>query len=405
MEQKKPTNISLFTGAGGLDIGLEKEGFATPILVEVDRSARETLKANRHLFRCPQARLLGDISQLSPQDVLEAAGVKRGGPTLIAAGPPCQSFSTAGRRGSINDPRGGLFNHFVRMVEGIQPRFFVLENVRGILSAAIRHRPLHLRGRGNHPLEEDEELGSLLRMIILPALRRRLGYEVVYGLVNTADYGVPQVRRRTLFLGSRDGEFGSREWSSDEMPLEELMPPTHSEESVRGRERWLTLGDALESLREDQPEFIPYSPARKRVLELVPPGKNWRHLRDTQGHEYLRKVMGGAYDAGGGKVGFWRRLTFDKPCPTVIASPIQKGTCLCHPGETRPLTVREYAKVQQFPDEYVIMGSTASKYTQIGNAVPVGLGRAIGRALRGLMTESEESREPGVAHARATAAG
>ena len=377
----KNTNISLFSRAGGLDIGLEAEGFKTLALVEVDRVAQRTLEANRHSCNYPKFRLFGDINRVSVKELLEAAALEPGQATLVSAGPPCQSFSTAGRRGSITDPRGGLFHHFVRMVEGIQPRFFVMENVRGILSAALRHRPLHLRGPDSPPLSEKEELGSLLRTVILPALRKTLGYEVVYGLVNAADYGVPQMRRRVFFLGSRDGEFGSREWSPDEMPLTKLTPPTHSKEQIDGREPWLTLGDALEGICEQEPKFTPYSPSRKRVLELVPPGKNWRYLRDTYGDGYLRDVMGGAYGAGGGKVGFWRRLTYDAPCPTVPTSPIQKATSLCHPEETRPLSVQEYARVQQFPDDYAFSGSTPKKYTQIGNAVPVGLARAVGRAL------------------------
>lgn len=399
------TNISLFSGAGGLDLGLEAEGFATPVFVEIDRYARATLEANLHLLHCPEARLLGDITELSPQDVLDAAGLCPGEATLVAAGPPCQSFSTAGRRGSITDPRGSLFSHFVEVLEGIRPRFFLLENVRGILSAALKHRPLHLRGPGNLPLDEDEELGSLLRKVIIPGLRERLGYEVVYGLVNAADYGVPQVRRRALFLGSRDAEFGSHRWLPGAMPLAELMPPTHAEGLVLGRRPWLTLRDALTELAENEPEYVRYSRGREAALERVPPGKNWRYLRDTYGHEYLKEVMGGAYDAGGGKVGFWRRLTFDKPCPTVTASPIQKGTCLCHPVETRPLTVREYARAQQFPDEYVFAGPISSRYSQIGNAVPVGLARAVGRALRKVMARSEGAREQGVAHAGAAAKG
>lgn len=394
-------SVSLFSGAGGLDLGLEDEGFTTGVFVEVNRDCGATLEANRSLFRAPLAPILGDITTLSAEDVLGAAGLSRGEVALVAGGPPCQSFSTAGRRASVCDPRGSLFNDFVRMVEGIQPRFFVLENVRGILSAALKHRPLHLRGGSNPPLQDDEELGSFLRKLVLPALRERLGYEVVYGLVNAADYGVPQMRRRTLFIGSRDRELGSLGCWPEEMPLTEIMPPTHG--AAPGLEPWPTLGDALRGLVEKRPEFVRYSAGREAVLKLVPPGKNWRHLRDTRGDGFLREVMGGAYDAGGGKVGFWRRLSFDKPSPTVPASPIQKGTCLCHPVRTRPLTVREYARVQQFPDDYVLTGSVSAKYTQIGNAVPVGLARAIGRALRRIMAGTERTSRRDVAHTGAAA--
>jgi DNA (cytosine-5)-methyltransferase 1 len=280
------------------------------------------------------------------------------------------------------------------MVHGTRPRFFVFENVRGILSAAIRHRPLHLRGPKAEPLDDEEELGSALKKVILPTLRDELEYEVVYGLVNAADYGVPQKRDRVLFFGSRDRELGSDRWPFFETAIERLMPATHSRDGTNGRPEWKTLGDALQGLRDDNPEFIPYSDARRRVLELVPPGKNWRFLRDNYGHEYLKEIMGGAYLAEGGKVGFWRRLDLAKPSPTVPASPIQKGTCLCHPLHTRPLSVREYARVQQFPDSYEFVGSTSSKYRQIGNAVPVGLGQAIGEVfvnvMRGQVRIAEE---------------
>ncbi len=405
MDTEALTSISLFSGAGGLDIGLEKEGFRTLAFVEVNRQAQDTLEANRSYFPLAHMPPLGDITGLTPDDVLEAAGVQPRQPTLLAGGPPCQSFSTAGRRGSIADPRGGLFDHFVTMVEEIQPRFFVLENVRGILSAALRHRPLHLRGPDHEALAEEEELGSLLTKVILPTLRGRLKYEVVYGLVNAADYGVPQLRQRVLFLGSRDREFGSRESQPDGMHLAELMPPTHAKEPTPGGRRWVTLGSALEGLADEAPEITQYSAARKKVFQQIPEGKNWRHLRDAGRHRYLRKVMGGAYGATGGRVGFWRRLTFSKPCPTLPTSPVQKGTGLCHPVETRPLSVLEYARIQEFPDKYRIEGSVAQKYTQIGNAVPLGLGRAVGRCIKNVISGSERPGEPRVDHAVAAATG
>lgn len=396
------SNVSLFSGAGGLDFGLEGEGFVTRVSVEIDRDAQETLRRNRNLWREPDAPILGDITKLSPGEILAGAGVRVGEATLLAGGAPCQSFSTAGRRGSVSDPRGGLFAHFARVAAGVRPRFFVFENVRGILSAAVRHRPLHLRGSDSPGLDEDEELGSALRKLILPTFRETLGYEVVYGLVNSADYGVPQIRERVIFIGSRDRELGSDRWPFLEMAIARLMPPTHADDPSRGLPPWLTLGDALCGLRDENPEFTPYSPARRAVLELVPAGKNWRHLRDTYGPDFLKEVMGGAYDSSGGRVGFWRRLDFSRPCPTVPASPIQKGTCLCHPVEIRPLSVREYARVQGFPDACAFSGSTSSKYRQIGNAVPVGLGRAIGRAIRGVIEGQVRVAEEHAAYAAAT---
>ena len=401
----RPLSISLFSGAGGLDLGLEEAGFDTKVFVEIDRDCQATLDANRRSFTSPNFAMLGDITALEPEEILDAARLSAGEVDLVAGGAPCQSFSTAGHRQSVNDPRGTLFHHFARVVETAQPRFFVFENVRGILSAALRHRPLDKRGRGHLPLSGEEELGSFLNGLVLPTLRRDLGYEVVYGLLNAADYGVPQTRERVIFLGSRDHEFGNESWLPGEMPISALIPPTHTGTS-RGSQRiqrwfsddfdpgslqpWATLGEALDGMPEELCEFIKYSPTRESILRLVPAGKNWRHIRDTYGEPLLQEVMGGAHHSDGGRVGFWRRLSFEKPSPTLTTSPIQKATCLCHPVETRPLSVREYARVQQFPDAFSFVGSTASKYRQIGNAVPVGLGEAIGTALSTIMEHPDQ---------------
>jgi DNA (cytosine-5)-methyltransferase 1 len=282
---------------------------------------------------------------------------------IVTGGPPCQPYSTAGKRGSIGDPRGSLFMDFIRIVEEVQPRFFVMENVRGLLSAPIRHRPHHQRGLGFPPLEPDEMPGSALQIVL--AEMKRIGYEVNYGLLNAADYGVPQVRERVIFIGSRDGQ-------SVTLPL-----PIYSEKGIRGLPKWLTLKHALEELVDTQPEYIPYSQSRIKYLRLLKAGQNWRHLPD----ELKKEAMGGAYKSGGGKVGFYRRLSWDKPSPTVTTSPHQKATDMCHPEQLRPLSVRESARIQTFPDDWIFYGSTASKYRQIGNAVPVLLAKAIGEYL------------------------
>lgn len=383
--------ISFFTGAGGLDLGLERAGLEVRVAVEIAPYCRETLMLNRgrgywsHLYT-----VFGDINLLTPIQLLRAAKLSPGETFLVAGGPPCQSFSTAGKRLSIQDPRGRLFFKYVEMLKVIRPRFFLFENVRGILSAAIRHRPLAQRGKDRPPLAPEEELGSLLRSIILPAFREELGYEVVYGLINAADYGTPQDRQRVFFIGSRDWELGSSGYlrQGQEMPISVLFPPTHSKDGANGLPKWRTLADALKGLHEVNPEYIPYSPARASIFALVPPGCNWRYLRDVYGHKFLKEVMGGAYESSGGRVGFWRRLAWDRPSPTLVTSPLQKGTGLCHPDEVRPLSVREYARIQEFPDDYEFAGTTAQKYIQIGNAVPVGLAEYLGRRLRVIAEES-----------------
>lgn len=368
----KAISISLFSGAFGLDLGLELAGFHTVSVVEKDRDSVKTIALNRpylHESAVPRA-----IETISTQDLLLEGGrvlgkeraLRPNEVDLVVGGAPCQPFSTAGKRASVLDPRGSLFMEFVRVVRDIQPRFFVMENVKGLLSAAIRHRPIKQRGADYPPLEPDEMRGAALKVVL--AEMHELGYNVVYNLLEAADYGVPQNRERVVFIGSRDGE-------SVTFPL-----ATHCQ-SGRDLPKWRTLRDALTHLVEQNPEFTPYSEKRLKYLRLLKSGQNWRYLPENLKEE----AMGGAYKSGGGKVGFYRRLSWDKPSPTVTTSPQQKATDMCHPVELRPLTVRECARIQTFPDDWIFCGSITSKYKQIGNAVPVGLAKAIGTYLYSLI--------------------
>lgn len=364
------TIVSLFSGAMGLDIGLEQgiaEQFrvggpgdlaAEPRVVaavEANRAAQATIRRNAG----SSVALFGDVCTLSAADIVSATGVAPGGFFLVSGGPPCQPFSTAGHRHSLADPRGSLFIEYVRLVRELQPRFFVMENVRGLLSAAIRHRPLRERGSGFPPLSPEELRGSAFA-VVLEELGG-LGYRLDSGLLNAAAYGVPQKRERLVIIGSRDGEAVS------------LPAPTHGE----GLLPFVTVREAWAGLDDPRPEFPPYPPLRARYLALVPPGGNWRDLPP----EMQQAAMGGAYTSGGGKVGFYRRLSWERPAPTVTTSPAQKATEMCHPEALRPISVREAARLQQFPDDWFFAGGLADRYRQIGNAVPVGLGRAVGRAL------------------------
>jgi DNA (cytosine-5)-methyltransferase 1 len=388
-------SISLFSGAGGLDLGLEKAGLRFRVWVEIDPDSQETL---RRSFEIPASSLFSDLTEVRANDLLRAAGVDPGDVFAVAGGPPCQAFSTAGRRLSIHDPRGALIEKYFDIIEATMPRFFVFENVRGLLSAALSHRPLSKRGPGNEPLSEAETLGSLYKLFIRPRFEA-LGYEVVAGLVDAADYGVPQRRTRVIVLGSREGEFRSKAFfraRGRPLAIHDLMEPTHSgppeikksrviaSRPAKGLATWRTLAEAFQRLPDEAPEFIPYSPSRAEVFRLIPAGGNWRYIRDNPQlfpPGLLEEVMGGALHSSGGRVGFWRRLTYDEPSPTLTTSPVQLATGLCHPEETRPLSVQEYKLIQDFPPDYSLAGSTASKYRQAGNAVPVGLAEAVGRAL------------------------
>jgi len=366
LAKKKPSYISLFSGAMGLDLGLESAGFDNAGCLELDKWACKTIRRNK-----PNRPLIeDDIRNWSGHELLEHFGIQKNDIQLICGGPPCPSFSTAGRRKSFDDPRGEVMFDFLRIVDEIRPPFFIMENVRGILSAALKHVPLAERKAKD--LAPEERKGSVLRL--LRDEFKKMNYTVTVELVNAADYGVPQKRERVIFIGSRDGFQVS------------MPPPMFVKSEDMFIPRWRTLGDALVGLQENSPEITPFSAARKKYLKLLKEGQNWRNLPA----KLIPEAMGGAYTSGGGKVGFYRRLSFARPSPTVSTSPVQKSTCLCHPTELRPLSVREYARIQQFPDDWIFEGSIAAKYRQIGNAVPVGLGYQIGRCILKYLVNYED---------------
>lgn len=346
--------ISLFSGAMGLDIGLEKAGLTVKVGQDNDSACIATMRANNHSV------LAGDIRKIEPQQLLDIAGLAPGEPFLICGGPPCQPFSTAGKRLGINDPRGSLFMDFIRMIDHIRPRFFIMENVKGLMSAPLKHIPIAQR---NEAALTDARPGSVLEVILSEF--DKLKYKTVYGILDAVNYGVPQFRERFVLIGSREQE-------NIFLPF-----PTHFQMHQEPKYRWITLRDAIADLESDPSECASFSQERMELLKMVPEGGNWRNLPK----DVIEKAMGGAYTSGGGKVGFYRRLSYDEPSPTLVTSPVQKASMLCHPTRNRPLSVREYARIQQFPDEWIIVGTIAAKYRQIGNAVPVGLAMALGKAI------------------------
>ena len=345
--------ISLFSGAMGLDIGLIQAGLHISIGQDLDPACIATMRANGHKV------LDGDIKGIDPAALLEQAGMVQGEPFLICGGPPCQPFSTAGKRLGINDPRGSLFMDFIRMINDIRPRFFIMENVKGIMSSPLKYVPLAERDKS----APEQQLGTVLDIILSEFYK--LGYKTVYGMLDAVNYGVPQFRERFVLIGSRDNE-------------DIFLPiPTHFQIHQDAAYRWRTLGDAIRDLEYDCGECAVFSQDRISLLHLIPEGGNWRDLPE----KVRKEAMGGAYESGGGKVGFYRRLSYSQPSPTLVTSPVQKATMMCHPTADRPLSIREYARIQQFPNDWVFMGTSAAKYRQIGNAVPVGLALALGKAV------------------------
>lgn len=370
MEANRLPVVSLFSGALGLDLGLENAGFQVRVAVEPNKYAAETIRRNRRDIPVIEEK----IEDVTTEEILATAGLEPGEPVLVSGGPSCQTFSTAGRRGSLGDPRGVMFREFLRVIREAQPRFFVMENVRGVLSAAIKHRPLAERGPGFPQLEPDEEMGSAFNTILREL--KGTNYHTVFDLLNAADFGVPQSRERILFIGSRDGE-----------PVKSPHP-THSKKPEDDKERWLTLGEGLEGFNDPDPVFVNLTPSSRRFLERVPEGGNWRSLPENLWPEALGK----ANDSWGGRSGFLRRLSWSKTSPALTTKPNSKATMLCHPTELRPLSVGEYAKLQQYPDDWEFDGGPTQQYLQLGNAVPLGLGEVAGWSMRVAM----ERGQPGV---------
>ena len=345
--------ISFFSGAMGLDIGLEKAGLNVVIGQDFEPSCVETMRANGHNV------LGGDTREINPETLLKLTGLHVGETFMVCGGPPCQPFSTAGKRLGINDPRGSLFMDFIRMIDYIRPRFFVMENVKGIVSSPLKHVSVKEREKD----DPEQQLGTVLDVILSEF--DKLGYKTVYGVLDAVNYGVPQFRERFVLIGSRDNE-------------DIFLPmPTHFQMHQNSEYRWKTVGEVIKDLENNPGEYTSLSGERKKYIHMVPEGGNWRDLPE----EIIPVAMGGAYQSGGGKVGFYRRLSYNQPAPTITTSPAQKATMLCHPTQDRPLSIKEYARIQQFPDDWIFKGTLSAKYRQIGNAVPVGLAEAIGRAI------------------------
>lgn len=357
----KPTlkALSFFSGCMGLDLGLEKEGIELLLACERDPAARKTIEVNR-----PDIALIGDIRDYSAVAIREKAGLS---PVeeidVIVGGPPCQAFSSAGKRQGFNDERGNVFLTFIDLIVELRPRFAVIENVRGLLSAPLKHRPHEMRGSSYPSLSQDERRGGAL--LFITRRLREAGYSVSFNLYNAANFGSPQQRERVVIACSRDGE---------KLPY---LTPTHSEKGLYGLPQWRTLRQVLEGLSKDGHHFVKFPEKRLKYYRLLKPGQYWRDLPV----ELHQEALGASYHAGGGKTGFYRRLAWDKPSPTLVTHPAMPATDLAHPEEDRPLSIEEYKRIQEFPDDWTIAGSLLDRYRQVGNAVPCSLGQAIAKML------------------------
>ncbi|MEE9429508.1 MAG: DNA (cytosine-5-)-methyltransferase [Melioribacteraceae bacterium] len=334
--QKTYSVLELFAGAGGLAIGLEKAGLKCVALNEIDKWACKTLRKNRHSWNI----LEGDIKTFSFKEYKNKVDV-------VTGGFPCQAFSYAGKKLGMKDARGTLFYEFARVVKEVKPAICIGENVKGLLS--------HEKGK------------TITGMI---SILDEIGYNVVpVEVLKAINFGVPQKRERVILVGIRK-----------DIDTKYMYPQNHT--------KVYNLSDALKKgklYNSDVPESLgaKYPDHKKKVLDLIPQKGYWRNLPLDIQKEY----MGKSFYLGGGKTGIARRIGWDEPSLTLTCSPAQKQTERCHPDETRPFTVREYARIQTFPDQWIFEGSVSQQYKQIGNAVPCNLGKEIGYSIIHFLNE------------------
>ncbi len=337
-------SIELFAGAGGLALGLEKAGFNAILLNELDKQACATLRHNRPLWNVIE----GSIQHIDFTPYYNQVD-------FVSGGFPCQAFSYAGNKRGFEDVRGTLFFEFARVIAEIKPKVFLAENVRGLLN--------HDNGRTLATIET----------VIADLNYTLVGSEVLKAMF----YRVPQKRERLFLVGVRNDLAHKADFKFPK-PYKRIM-------NLRDG---LKAGE-LYDCDVPQSEGQLYPLKKKAVLNLVPPGGYWRDLPDYIQREYMKK----SYFLGGGKTGIARRLSWDEPSLTLTCAPAQNQTERCHPDETRPLTVREYARIQTFPDNWEFMGSLSAQYKQIGNAVPVNLAYAVGNSLIDLLNQLNSHEE------------
>lgn len=314
------TVIELFSGAGGTALGFENAGLKDVMLVENDKNAAATLKKNRPKWNV----VAEDIYKVSFK------GMKA---DVVEGGFPCQTFSYAGKKMGFEDVRGTLFLEFARCVKEVRPKIAMGENVRGL---------------------EKHDGGRTLATMI--DVLENLGYRVAYKILRAQYFDVPQKRERLIMIAVRK-----------DLDIPILFP--------KEKDYTISMREALENCPSSEGQQYP--PKKKAILKLIPPGGYWRDLPLRLQKEYMKS----SFHMEGGKTGMARRLSWDEPSLTLTCSPAQKQTERCHPAETRPLNVREYARVQTFPDSWQFEGSVSSAYRQIGNAVPANLAYHIGRCL------------------------
>lgn len=320
-----PTFIEVCAGCGGLSSGFIEAGFVPLLINEIDKTCCKTLRTNHPGIHISESSML-DLDLTSYKGKVD----------VLQGGVPCQAFSQAGERKGFTDPRGQLIIQFNKLILECEPKMFLVENVKGLIS---------------------HNSGKTFKQI-LDLFKNGGKYTVYHQVLNSKDYDVPQKRERVIIIGVSS-------------KIEKVF--TYPEKSKNN----VLLKDVL----FDVPPSIgcSYPKHKSDVMKLVPPGGCWIDLpKDIQIKYMGEKTL----QSEGGKRGIARRLSMDEQSLTLTTSPCQKQTERCHPVETRPLNVREYARIQTFPDSYIFEGSMSNQYKQIGNAVPVKLAFAIAQSIK-----------------------
>lgn len=362
-------SISLFSGSFGLDLGFEYAGFEVDLAMDIDPASHKIITTNRPDIPF----ILDDIKEVSTETLLDTAGINKGELDVLTGGPPCQPFSTAGKRAGLNDPRASPLEEYIRVINEAQPKIFVMEEVPGLLNARLKHVPI--KEREGKVFAPEEEKGSVWKVIIEEL--KKTGYTIKHEILNAADYGTPQNRKRVILVGVRP----------DINVKSNLIPkPTNKKPNVPSLEHlqpWITLLDSIMGI--DVGERPNLSPKFKKFIPYVPPGGNWRQIPD----ELKKDAMNNAYNSGGGKMGFYRRLCWFEQSPTLVTSPTMKSTMMVHPWEDRPLSVNEYKVIQGFPIEWLLPGSVTNQYKKVGEAVPPSLSFSIAKNVRKILEMGE----------------
>ena len=320
---KTYTFIEVCAGGGGLSSGLIKAGFTPLLLNDNNSDCCKTLKQNH-----PNTNIIfGSMDKIDYSQYIDRVD-------LLTGGVPCQSFSQAGLRKGLDDPRGDLMLKFIEILNLIKPKIFMIENVKGLLT---------------------HDNGKTIEKIISTLNNNNL-YNIHYKCLDASKYNVPQKRERVFIVGVI-----KRITRPFEFPVESPIKKV--------------LKDVLYNVPSSN--GAKYNDEKINLFKMIPQGGCWVNLPENLQKEYL----GNSYHSGGGKRGILYRLSMEKPSLTLLCTPSQKQTERCHPLEERPLTIREYARIQTFEDSYEFIGSVNSQYKQIGNAVPVELAKHMGISL------------------------